>query len=84
MAKPTSIRLDAELIEQLDALAVTVDRPRTWLIEQAIRRYVEEEARQVQAIREAKEAYESGNDKPLVANDQVWGALETRIQAKRR
>jgi predicted transcriptional regulator len=44
MPAPTSIRLDDALAQQLDALATAVDRPRTWLIEQAIRRYVEEEA----------------------------------------
>lgn len=39
MAKPTSIRLDDELTRKLDALAAATDRPKAWLVEQAVRRY---------------------------------------------
>jgi predicted transcriptional regulator len=51
MSKVTSIRLEDDLSSQLDALAVSLDRPRTWVIEQATRRYVTEQAWQVQAIK---------------------------------
>lgn len=37
-----------------------MDRPKTWLIEQAVRHYVEEQSWQVQAIQEALEELDSG------------------------
>jgi len=81
MAKPTSVRFDSELAERLDALAVAVNRPKTWLIEEAVRRYVDEQAWQVQAIQEALDDYRSGNAE-LVAHDQVMQRLEAKIKAK--
>lgn len=81
MVKPTSVRFDSELAERLDALAVAVNRPKTWLIEEAVRRYIDEQAWQVQAIQEALDDYRSGNAE-LVAHDQVMQRLEAKIKAK--
>ena len=81
MVRPTSVRLDANLSERLDALAVAVNRPKTWLIEEAVRRYVDEQAWQVQAIQEALDDYRSGNAE-LVTHDQVMQRLEAKIKAK--
>jgi predicted transcriptional regulator len=81
MAKPTSVRLEDDLSERLDALAVSVNRPKTWLIEEAIRRYVEEQSWQVQAIQEALDDYRSGKAE-LVPHDQVMQRLEAKIKSK--
>lgn len=40
--KPTSIRLDTSLLKKLDAIAAQVHRPKTWLIKEAIRYYINE------------------------------------------
>lgn len=39
--KPTSIRLPGELLDQIGDLADTLDRPRSWVIEQACRVYLD-------------------------------------------
>ncbi|HBB34397.1 MAG TPA: toxin-antitoxin system antitoxin subunit [Cyanobacteria bacterium UBA8803] len=81
MTKVTTVRLDEALTEQLDALAASVDRPRSWLIEQAIKRYLEEQAWQVQAIQEALADLRSGKAE-LVPHEQVMQRLETKLTAK--
>jgi RHH-type transcriptional regulator, rel operon repressor / antitoxin RelB len=81
MVKPTSVRLDNDLSKRLDALAVAVKRPKTWLIEEAVRRYVEEQSWQVQVIQEALDDYRSGNAE-LVEHTQVMQRLEAKIKAK--
>ena len=40
--KPTSIRLDASLLKKLEAVASHIHRPKTWLIKEAIRYYLNE------------------------------------------
>lgn len=81
MARVTSIRIEDELSSQLDMLATALDRPKAWVIEQALRRYVEEQAWQVQAIKEALDDYRSGNAE-LAPHEEVMGRLEARIRAK--
>ncbi len=81
MAKVTSVRLDDTLARQLDELATSLDRPRTWLIEQAIQRYVAEQAWQVQVIQEAVDDYRAGTS-VLVPHAEVMEQLEARINAK--
>ena len=81
MTKVTSIRLEDELSNQLDRLAVALDRPKAWVIEQAIRRYVEEQAWQVQAIQEALDDVRSGQA-DVVPHEQVMQRREARIRAK--
>lgn len=57
MSKVTSVRLSDELADQVNRLANALDRPKAWVIEQAVARYVEQEAWQVQAIAEAVAEY---------------------------
>lgn len=83
MAKPTSVRLDDELTRKLDTLAVAIDRPKAWLIEQAVRHYVEEQSWQIQAITEALAEYRSGASE-LVPHETVMQELEARIKAALR
>jgi predicted transcriptional regulator len=45
-------RIDEETQSRLDQLAKATDRSRSWLVADAIRRYVEEEGWQVAAIEE--------------------------------
>ena len=78
--KPTTIRLDEDITRDLDALAATTERSRTWHIDQAIRRYVAEEAWQVAAIREGLADYRAGTDE-LTPHEDVMGRLEARIRS---
>src|SRR5262245_29338180 len=43
MTEPASERLPDELATRLDQFAASVDRPKSWVIEQAIARYLEAE-----------------------------------------
>jgi predicted transcriptional regulator len=83
MTKPTSVRLPDELAARLDKLAASIDRPKSWVIEQAIARYVAEESWQVQAIAEAFAEYQQGKA-TLHPHDDVMGRLEQRIRDKTR
>lgn len=81
MVRVTSIRLSDELAGRLASLAASLDRPRAWLIEQAIARYVEEEAWQLAAIAEALDEYQRGGAS-LLPHDEVMGRLEAKIRAR--
>ncbi len=60
MPKVTSVRLEDDIAVQLANLAKLMNRPRAWLIDQAIRSYIAEQSPQVTAIKEALEDYRSG------------------------
>lgn len=80
MPKVISVRLSDELASRLDQLADALDRPRSWLIEQAIARYIDEEAWQAAAIAEALDEYRKGGA-TLVPHEQVMKDLRHQIQA---
>lgn len=77
--KPTSVRLDDELVGKLAALASATDRPKTWHIEQAIRRYVDSELEFLEAVEEGLRDLEMGN-----VVDHATVADEVRRQRARR
>jgi predicted transcriptional regulator len=80
MGKPTTIRVDDAITRDLDALAAATERSRAWHIEQAIRRYLADEAWQVEAIREALADYRAGAD-DSAPHDEVMDRLEARIRS---
>jgi predicted transcriptional regulator len=80
MGKPTTMRIDDALTRDLDALAAATERSRAWHIEQAIRRYIADEAWQVEAIREALADYRAGGDDGA-PHDDVMDRLEARIRS---
>ena len=81
MTRVTSIRLSDHLAAKLDQLAASVDRPRAWIVEQAIARYIEEEAWPVAAIQEALADYRAGTA-TLVPHDDVMRRLDEKMRAK--
>ena len=46
-----SARVPEALRDQVDALAEALDRDRAWVIEQAVKRYLEDEAQFIAAVR---------------------------------
>ena len=44
IVKPTSIRLEPKILKELDSLSKNVHRPKTWIIKEAIRYYLDEKA----------------------------------------
>jgi predicted transcriptional regulator len=73
---PVSVRLEAALNEQVAAIAVALDRPKSWVIEQAVRDFVAVQQWQLAAIEEGIRAADEGR---VVAHDDVvawvrsWG-----------
>lgn len=51
-SSPVSVRLDPTLNEQVSLIAESLDRPRSWVIEQAIKDFVALQQWQVAAIEE--------------------------------
>lgn len=70
-----SARVPEELSQQLDQLATATRRNRSWLVAEALRRYVEEQAWQVQAIQEALTEYRAG-ESVLVPDEEVAASME--------
>ena len=65
-------RIDEETQSRLDQLAKATDRSRSWLVADAIRRYVEEEGWQVAAIEEGVRQAEAGD---FATEDEVKAAF---------
>jgi predicted transcriptional regulator len=71
-----TLRLDPETVKRLDQLAQAMDRDRSWLMSRAIERYIEEEAWQVKAIREAVQKVKEGRGR-FVPHDEVARWLDS-------
>jgi predicted transcriptional regulator len=65
---PVSVRLQSELNDQVGAIAEALDRPKSWVIEQAIKDYVALEEWRQAAIAEGIAAADAGR---VVAHEDV-------------
>jgi predicted transcriptional regulator len=59
-SSPVSVRLDSALNDQVSEIADALDRPRSWVIEQAIKDFVALQQWQVAAIDEGLAAADAG------------------------
>ena len=75
MAKVISVALNDDTIGKLDHLTASLGRPKAWLIEQAITRYVDEQTWQIAAIAEALAEYQSGTA-TLITHEDVGARME--------
>jgi predicted transcriptional regulator len=73
-------RLDPETLAALDLLGERQDRSRAWLVGQAIKRYVEEEAAFLAFLKEGEDAIERGD---YVAHDDLIAELKAMRKEKR-
>jgi RHH-type transcriptional regulator, rel operon repressor / antitoxin RelB len=71
-----SVRISPELKNQLDQLAEAEGRARSFIAEEALKRYIKEESWQVQAIREAFEKADT-KDARFVDHGDVKNWLKT-------
>jgi predicted transcriptional regulator len=75
-SSPVSVRLDSALNDQVSEIADALDRPRSWVIEQAIKDFVALQQWQVAAIDDGLAAADAGR---TVAHEAVvdwvrsWG-----------
>ena len=76
-----SIRLEPEIVAQLDELALEMERSRANLIARAVREYVEREYASLTAVREAERELEEGKGVP---HEQVQAWVDDLIAGKGR
>lgn len=69
--KATSVRLDEDTLERIGQMAEAIDRPRAWLMAEAIRQYVDREQWMVEEI-----------EKGVVAADEGRLALHSGVRAR--
>ena len=73
---PVSVRLDAELNDRLVAIAAALDRPKSWVIEQAVADFVSLQEWQLAAIEEGIRDADAGRviaHEDVVAWVRSWG-----------
>jgi predicted transcriptional regulator len=77
MAQTTiTFRTDPELAEKIAAMASAMDRSRNWVIQEALKQYVETQKWQIEGIRDAIASLEKGEGVP---HEQVMAEAETLL-----
>jgi len=76
-----SVRLDPDKRKQLDRLAASMDRPRSYLIGQAIDQFLDYHAWKLERVEEGRAAADRGE---LVGHDDLFGELRSRYRPKPR
>jgi predicted transcriptional regulator len=79
--KVTSIRVEERKLKRLDRLARSMDRPRSWVVGQAIDRYLEH---QDWFAREVERGIEQADRGELVPHDQVMSEIREKVRKRRR
>lgn len=71
---PVSVRLPPQLNERLAAIAAALDRPKSWVIEQAVEDYLALQAWHLAAIDEGLKAADEGR---VVAHEDVMAWVQS-------
>jgi predicted transcriptional regulator len=74
-----SARVPEDFRNQVDELAKALNRDRAWVVEQAVRRFLAEEAAFIAAVRRGREDIQAGR---FVTHDEMEAELD-RIEAER-
>ncbi len=77
--KATSVRLDDETLARVGQMAEAMDRPRAWLMAEAIRQYV---AREEWFIREVEKGVKAAGDGRLIDHADVKAKWEAKRAAQ--
>ena len=77
--EPFTVRLDEELKQKLEALAVSTQRSKNWLAEEAITEFVERESWQIQQIKEAVQKADSSKAK-WASHEEVFAEVDQMIE----
>ena len=80
-AKSITIRTESDVVEKLSALAKTMDRSRNWVIEDALKQYIEQQARYVEGIEQAMASLEHGEG---IAHEDLMAEMDALIEEKVR
>lgn len=77
--KATSVRLDDETLARMGQMAEAMDRPRAWLMAEAIKQYV---AREEWFIREVEKGVKAADEGQLIDHSDVQAKWETKRAAQ--
>ena len=77
--KATSVRLDDETLKRVGQMAEAMDRPRAWLMAEAIKQYVE---REEWVIREVEKGVKAADEGQLVDHADVKAKWEAKRAAQ--
>lgn len=73
----TSFRIDDELDKKLDDIAQKLRRSKSWIINDALRVYIEQEERKQQMLRETEEAIADLEAQRIISGKEVMEWLES-------
>lgn len=74
--KATTVRLEESMLEKIDGLAEILNRPRSWVIKQAIERFIEYEEWFVQEVNNGVQEVRGGKiatEKEVAEAFNKWG-----------
>jgi predicted transcriptional regulator len=80
-AKSITIRTEPEVLEKLSALAKCMDRSRNWVIDDALKQYLEQQARYAAGVEQATASLERGEG---TAHEDLMAEMEALIEEKAR
>ena len=75
MQPATTVRFDPEIREQLDKMAEQMDRPRAWIIKEAVSQYLERETWYLAEVQKGIDDMEAGRE---ISHDE----MAVRLKAK--
>lgn len=78
--KTASIRMDDSKLKRLDAMAKVMNRSRTWLINQAVDKYLNYEEWFIKEVQDGLK--EAQNPENLIDHDAVVRKWEVRLEAE--
>ena len=74
-----TVRTEPDIVHQLDFMANALDRSRNYLVNQALREYLQAHARQVEKITQGLAAADNGE---LIAHENLMLEMEALIEQK--
>ncbi len=79
LSDPITLRLPVDILEEIQKVAETCDRPRSWVIVRALRHYLMREGADILAIRKGREQVAGGDVHDI---DDVLREIDEIIAAK--
>ena len=75
MQSATTVRLDPETRAQLDKMAEQIDRPRAWIIKEAVAQYLEREAWYLAELQKGIDDMEAGRE---ISHEEMGARLRAK------
>lgn len=76
-----TIRTDEDTADKIKSLAEAMDRPRNWIIEDALKQYIADQSWQIEGIKQAQRSLQDGKGTSF---DSTVKKLRTRIKRQQK